>query len=131
MPEPCSGSPTVDNRSNDKYTVHINELRFVWDRRKSLANLRKHGVSFEEARTAFYDENARVYLDPDHSEDEARFILLGLTSRQRIAVVCHCYREEESVIRVISARGLPRRPTLRFPRQGECRRANICARAFR
>ncbi len=79
-------------------------LRFVWDEKKNRANQRKHRVSFEEAQTAFYDENARVYPDPDHSEDEARFLLLGLSFRLRTLVVCHCYRERESVIRIISAR---------------------------
>lgn len=79
-------------------------LAFAWDPKKAAANRRKHGVSFVEARTAFYDENARVYADPDHSEDEDRFILLGLGSHPRVLVVCHCYRERESVIRIISAR---------------------------
>jgi len=79
-------------------------LTFVWDDRKDRVNQRKHGVSFEEARTVFYDENAREYADPDHSEDEERFILLGISGRLRVLVVCHCYRESESVIRIISAR---------------------------
>jgi uncharacterized DUF497 family protein len=79
-------------------------LSFVWDEKKDLANQRKHGISFAEARTVFYDENAREYCDPDHSESEERFILLGISSRLRVLVVCHCYRESESVIRIISAR---------------------------
>lgn len=79
-------------------------LRFVWDEKKNRANQRKHGVSFQEAQTAFYDENAKVYSDPDHSEDEARFLLLGMSYRLRTLVVCYCYREKESVIRIISAR---------------------------
>jgi hypothetical protein len=79
-------------------------LKFVWDAKKDHANQRKHGVSFAEAQTAFYDENAREYSDPDHSESEERFILLGLSRRPRVLVVCHCYRESESVIRIISAR---------------------------
>lgn len=82
----------------------MNELRFTWDEKKDRANQRKHGVSFQEARTAFYDENAKVYPDPDHSEDEDRFLLLGISFRLRMLVVCHCYREEESLIRIISAR---------------------------
>ena len=82
----------------------MNGLSFDWDTRKARANLRKHGVSFEEARTTFFDENARVYADPDHSEDEDRFLLLGLSSRLRMLVVCHCLRERGSVIRIISAR---------------------------
>jgi uncharacterized protein len=82
----------------------MDPIRFVWDERKSRANQRKHGVTFEEAQTAFLDENAKIYADPDHSEDEARFILLGISFRLRTLVVCHCYREEESVIRILSAR---------------------------
>ncbi len=61
-------------------------------------------MSFEEAQSAFYDENAKIYSDPDHSEDEARFLLLGLSFRLHTLVVCHCYREKEAVIRIISAR---------------------------
>jgi hypothetical protein len=82
----------------------MDDLRFVWDKNKNRMNRRKHGVAFEEAQTAFYDGNAREYADPDHSTDEDRFILLGLSYRLRVLVVCHCYRESESVIRIISAR---------------------------
>ena len=82
----------------------MDEILFVWDDEKNRANIRKHGVSFEEAQTAFYDENATVYYDPDHSEDEDRFILLGMSFRLHILVVCHCYRESDSMIRIISAR---------------------------
>ncbi len=82
----------------------MSELRFVWDPGKERANRRKHGISFQEAQTAFYDENAKVYADPDHSQDEDRFILVGLSYRLRTLVVCHCYRENDSVIRIISAR---------------------------
>ena len=87
----------------------MTELRFVWDDRKSLANRRKHGVSFEEARTAFLDESAKVYFDPDHSETEVRFVLLGISLQLRVLVVCHCYREGESVVRIISARKADKR----------------------
>jgi uncharacterized protein len=80
------------------------ELRFVWDDRKNASNTRKHGVSFEEAQTAFYDERAVAFFDPDHSDDEDRFILLGFSFKLRVLVVCHCFREEETVVRIISAR---------------------------
>jgi uncharacterized protein len=80
------------------------ELRFAWDPRKNASNRRKHGVAFEEAQTAFYDERAVVIDDPDHSEDEARFVLLGLSSTLRLLVVCHCVRESQGEIRIISAR---------------------------
>jgi uncharacterized DUF497 family protein len=79
-------------------------LKFEWDRRKESANLKKHGISFAEAKTAFFDENARVIADPDHSDEEYRFILLGLSSQLRLLVVCHCYREDQDTIRIISAR---------------------------
>ena len=80
------------------------DFRFEWDPRKSRANKAKHGVSFEEARSAFLDENARVIPDSEHSEEEERFILLGMSIGLRLLVVCHCYRESEQVIRIISAR---------------------------
>ncbi|MBI5895349.1 MAG: BrnT family toxin [Desulfobacterales bacterium] len=80
------------------------ELQFEWDNRKEKANLKKHGVSFDEARAVFYDENAIRFYDPDHSESEDRFILLGLSFKLRVLVVCHCLRESETVIRIISAR---------------------------
>lgn len=82
----------------------MKDIRFVWDSQKSKTNLKKHGVGFEEARTVFYDPHAIQYDDPDHSGDEDRFILLGLSARLNVLVVCHCYREKESVIRIISAR---------------------------
>ena len=77
---------------------------FEWDKRKASDNRRKHGISFEEARSAFLDENARVIPDPEHADDEDRFILLGLSVRLRLLVVVHCYRQQEDVIRIISAR---------------------------
>ena len=82
----------------------MSTLRFEWDERKAVANVRKHGVSFEEARSVFLDERARLIDDPDHSENEARFILLGLSSSLRMLLVCHCYRSAGNVIRIVSAR---------------------------
>lgn len=82
----------------------MSSLRFEWDEKKNAANRRKHGVSFEEARTAFLDENARVIPDPEHSVDEERFVLIGLSISMRVLVVCHCYRQNDEVIRIISAR---------------------------
>jgi uncharacterized DUF497 family protein len=79
-------------------------LSFEWDDRKNTQNRRKHGVSFEEAQTVFFDEQALLVADPDHSEHEERFILLGLSSALRTLVVCHCYRREGGMIRLISAR---------------------------
>ena len=79
-------------------------LRFEWDERKAAANTKKHGVSFEEARSMFVDERAKLIDDPDHSEEEDRFVLLGLSSALRLLLVCHCYRSEGNVVRIISAR---------------------------
>jgi uncharacterized DUF497 family protein len=81
----------------------VTALRFEWDGRKDAANRRQHGVSFEEAQTVFFDEHALLIPDPDHSEREERFVLLGLSSVLRTLVVCHCYREGQ-VIRLVSAR---------------------------
>jgi uncharacterized DUF497 family protein len=80
------------------------ELNIEWDPQKAEANQEKHGVSFDEASTAFSDENGRLIPDPDHSEEEDRFILLGMSWSLRILVVCHCYRKASNIIRIISAR---------------------------
>ncbi|NBT69124.1 MAG: BrnT family toxin [Betaproteobacteria bacterium] len=82
----------------------MSNIKFVWDARKASANEKKHGISFSEARTVFFDENAKLIDDPDHSNDEDRFVLLGLSSSLKVVLVCHCYREKGDVIRIISAR---------------------------
>jgi len=79
-------------------------LRFAWDTRKARANLRKHRVSFEEAQTAFFDEEGLLLDDPEHSHGEDRFILLGMSAALRVLSVCHCVRESGSLIRIIGAR---------------------------
>lgn len=84
-------------------------ISFSWDSKKNAANKKKHGISFDEAKTVFYDETAIRYYDPDHSEDEDRFLMVGLSQKLRILIVCHCFREEDSVIRIISARKATRR----------------------
>ena len=82
----------------------MRDLRIEWDPRKSRANKAKHGVSFEEARTAFLHEHVRIIPDEDHSEEEDRLILMGLCLKLRVLLVCHCYRESDHVVRIISAR---------------------------
>lgn len=82
----------------------MDPIRFEWDPRKAAANVRKHGVSFAEAETAFYDDYATITDDPDHSGDEERFLLLGMSAGLRVLVVVHCVRGAGSVIRLISAR---------------------------
>ena len=81
----------------------MDELVFEWEPKKSASNEEKHGVSFEEAKTVFTDQFARLIADPDHSEKEDRFILLGTSIHSRLLVVCHCVRTNDS-IRIISAR---------------------------
>ena len=87
----------------------MHDIQFEWDERKSRENKRKHKVSFEEAQTVFLDENAIRFFDPDHSQDEDRFLMLGMSFTLRVLVVCHCYREDDSVIRIISARKADKR----------------------
>ncbi len=83
----------------------MKEIRFEWDENKADGNPLKHdGITFEEATSVFDDENAILFDDPDHSDDEDRFILLGMSSRANLLIVCHCYRCEDSIIRIISAR---------------------------
>jgi hypothetical protein len=82
----------------------MNALRIEWDENKNSANRHKHGISFEEAETVFADDHALLIADPEHSDNEDRFILLGMSSSLRIMVVCHCYRVQDDVIRIITAR---------------------------
>ena len=82
----------------------MNTLHFEWDEAKAKANLKKHGVSFEEAKSVFLDDQARMIPDPDHSVGEERFVMLGFSSSLKLLVVCHCFRAEGRVIRIISAR---------------------------
>jgi uncharacterized protein len=82
----------------------MDAIDFSWDEGKNRENLRKHGISFEEASTAFSDENARLNHDPDHSQDEDRFILLGFSAKPRLIVVSHVYRQDGQKIRIVSAR---------------------------
>lgn len=77
---------------------------FEWDENKALANIKKHGVSFEEARAVFYDDYAVLFDDPDHSEAEDRFLIIGMSSEKGVCIVSHCYRSEDERIRIISAR---------------------------
>ncbi|MFH1352759.1 MAG: BrnT family toxin [bacterium] len=90
-------------------------LKFVWDEKKNRTNQRRHGVSFEEAQTVFFDDTAIEYFDPEHSEDENRFILLGMSFRLRVLVVCHCYREGDSIIRIISSRKATKKERKTYP----------------
>ena len=79
-------------------------MRFLWDQNKNLANIKKHKISFEEAKTVFFDDNARLIPDPEHSISEERFIILGLINKFRLLIVVHTYKENDEIIRIISAR---------------------------
>ncbi|AMM24409.1 BrnT family toxin [Variovorax sp. PAMC 28711] len=93
----------------------MSSLLFEWDERKAALNARKHGVTFDEAKSVFVDERARLIDDPDHSDDEERFVLLGLSSALRLLLVCHCYRSEGNVIRIVSARKATGRESKAYP----------------
>ncbi len=82
----------------------MNDIRFQWDQNKNNENVKKHKISFEEAKTVFFDENARLISDPETSINEERFIILGISNKLRILVVVHTYKENDEVIRIISAR---------------------------
>jgi uncharacterized DUF497 family protein len=90
-------------------------IAFKWDEAKSRANLKKHGVSFEEARSVFFDEYAVQFFDEEHSSEEERFIMLGMSNLSRVLVVCHCERAGGSVIRIISARKATRKERGFYP----------------
>jgi len=92
-------------------------FNFVWDKHKAALNVRKHGVSFEEAETVFYDDQALEFFDLDHSGKEDRFVLLGMSSKARMLVVCHCVRESGVVIRIITARKATRRETEKYQKE--------------
>ena len=92
-------------------------MNFEWDENKAATNQQKHGITFQEAATVFQDEDALQIFDPDHSEAEDRFILLGMSSILRILVVCHCYRANDDVIRIISARKATRTESSTYKRR--------------
>lgn len=87
----------------------MSNIQFEWDDAKNRENKRKHDVSFEEAQTVFLDENAIRFFDPDHSGDEDRFLMLGISFHLRILVVCHCFRAGDAIIRIVSARKATRK----------------------
>ena len=93
----------------------MSNLNFEWDAHKAAANAKKHGVSFEEAKSVFVDERAKLINDPDHSGDEDRFVLLGLSGALRLLLVCHCYRGDGNVIRIISARKASAKESKSYP----------------
>lgn len=89
---------------------------FDWDENKNQINQKKHGISFEEASTVFFDESAILFDDPEHSEYEERFLLLGMSETANVCIVCHCYRKSDTVIRIISARKATKKEADRYVR---------------
>ena len=94
----------------------MDSIRFAWDPQKDLINQQQHDVAFDEAKTVFFDEYARLIADPDHSQEEERFLLLGLSARFRLLIVSHTYRSQDSEIRIISARKANRREQHQYRR---------------
>ena len=82
----------------------MDDIDFEWDENKFTTNQKKHKISFKEAKSVFYDDYAKYRNDPDHSEEEERFIILGMSKKANLLVVCHCYRASETIIRIFSAR---------------------------
>ena len=82
----------------------MKDIEFFWDERKNESNIKKHGISFAEASTVFYDSAAIVFDDPEHSDEEERFLIIGFSQKERLCIVSHCYRGEDESIRIISAR---------------------------
>jgi hypothetical protein len=104
----------IDDKDGDlmnEYDIIVDE--FIWDTRKDEINIKKHGVSFMEARTVFYDQDYLLITDEDHSQDEERFIALGVSEETRLLVVCHCEREN-NLTRIISAREADKREKLAY-----------------
>jgi uncharacterized DUF497 family protein len=103
----------VGNNPGLKYNVHM--IKFDPNPDKAAINLKKHGVSFEEAQTVFYDDLAVQFFDEDNSDDEDRFLLLGMSSTARLLLVCHCERDAGQLIRIISARKATKRESTFYP----------------
>lgn len=82
----------------------MESIKFDWDENKNKINLKKHGIDFEEAKTVFYDDDAIMFDDPEHSAEEERFLILGITKYENLCIVSHCYRDGDNIIRIISAR---------------------------
>ena len=96
------------------YNIIIYDIKFQWDDNKNKINQKKHKISFEEAQSVFFDEEALIIDDPEHSLEDERFIILGLSKKANLLVVCHCYRKSDTIIRIISARKATVRETISY-----------------
>ena len=97
-----------------KFFLYSMNMQFIWEEKKNKDNIKKHKVSFEEAESVFFDINAKMIYDPDHSKTEDRFIMLGLSKLLKLLVVCHCYKESDDVVRIFSARKATDKETLKY-----------------
>ncbi len=93
----------------------MKNLVFEWDNTKAKKNLEKHRVAFEEAQSVFFDDNAVQFWDENHSDNEQRFLMLGMSNKIRILLVVHCFKEDESTIRIISARKATKKEKVEYP----------------
>lgn len=107
----------LDKSLDNNYIIIINNMTFEWDEEKAKSNLKKHSVNFESAAEVFSDENALMIPDPDHSETEERFIIIGSSSKLECLTVCHCYRDDETIIRIISARKATKNESREYARR--------------
>ena len=111
----CLRSQVSLKKLHRSYNQDMNDLSFEWNERKAAENIKKHGVSFDEAKSVFVDERAKLIDDPDHSYNEDRFVILGISSVLRMLLVCHCYRSDGNVIRIISARKASAKESKSYP----------------
>lgn len=114
-PVPIIKQRMLENYLQHNYNVHMKKLIFEWDIKKAQRNFRKHGVSFEEAQSVFFDEMAVQFWDDNHSLREDRFLMLGLSNQVRVVLVVHCFRENEATIRIISARKATKKELKEYP----------------
>jgi len=98
--------------------IEYSGILFDWDETKEAVNKIKHGVSFDEAMTAFADEHAQIYDDEEHSNDEERFVLIGFSEKTRLLMICHCYRDNDTITRIISARKATRHERQKYENGG-------------
>ena len=100
------------------YNIIMNAPKFEWNDLKNRINSKKHGISFEEASSVFYDENAILFDDPRHSKTEERFLIIGISRKAHVCIVSHCYRKDDDVIRIISARRATKQEIKAYNSQG-------------
>ena len=106
---------TFDHGLQCTYTVNMKSITFEWDNNKAEENKKKHGISFNEAQSVFFDEDAVQFWDKKHTLEEERFLMLGLSNEFRILLVVHCYREDDATIRIISARKATKKEKKEYP----------------